>query len=94
MPNQNLPVKASVSARTASLLAQHQRVREQKQALTIDPLMPLREAVSLLGSPSYTTLRSWIKDGQLRVWRASKGGHFRIRLSEVQRFLAAGEVRP
>jgi hypothetical protein len=30
-----------VRQRTTSLLAQHQRVREQKQDLTIDPLMPL-----------------------------------------------------
>jgi len=67
-------------------------MREEKAALTLDPLLPLREAVGLLGSPSYTTLRSWIADGSLRVWRAGRG-HYRVRLREVQRFLAAGEVQ-
>ena len=79
--------------RTTSLLAQHQRVREQKQDLTIDPLMPLREAVGMLGNPSYSLLRKWIADGSLRCWRAGKG-HYRIRLSEGQRFLTSNEVRP
>ena len=87
------PVKTSVRQRSTSLLAQHQRVREQKQALTIDPLMPLREAVGMLGNPSYSLLRKWIAEGSLVCWRAGKG-HYRIRLSEVQRFLAAGEVHP
>lgn len=88
--NRTLPVKTAVSQRSALLLAQHQKVREQKQALQIDPLMPLREAVPMLGSPSYALLRRWIADGQLRVWRAGGRGQFRIKLSEVQRFIDAG----
>ena len=87
------PVKTSVRHRSTSLLLQHQKVREQKQALTIDPLMPLREAIGLLGNPSYSLLRKWIADGSLRVWRAGRG-HYRIRLSEVQRFLTSNEVKP
>jgi excisionase family DNA binding protein len=83
------PVKTSVQQRATPLLAQHQKVREQKQALQIDPLMPLRECVGMLGNPSYSLLRKWIADGQLRVWRAGKG-QFRVRLSEVQRFIDAG----
>jgi hypothetical protein len=86
------PVKTAVSRRATPLLAQHQRVREEKAALTIDPLMPLREAVPLLGNPSYALLRVWIKTGALRVWRAGHG-HFRVRLSEVQRFLRENEVQ-
>jgi excisionase family DNA binding protein len=87
------PVKTAVRQRSTSLLLQHQRVREQKQALTIDPLMPLREAVGMLGNPSYSLLRKWIADGTLRCWRAGKG-HYRVRLSEIRRFLSANEVRP
>jgi excisionase family DNA binding protein len=86
------PVKTSVSQRTAPLLAQTQKVREDKRALTIDPLMRLAEAMPMLGNPSYTTVRGWIKTGALRVWRAGRG-HFRVRLSEVQRFLSANEVK-
>ena len=84
------PVKTSVTRR---LLDQHQQVREDKTALLIDPLMKLAEASQLLGSPSYTTLRSWIRSGALHCWRAGKG-HYKIRLSEVQRFLRANEVQP
>jgi hypothetical protein len=87
------PVKTSVSQRTTPLLAQHQRVRDEKEALTIDPLMRLAEAMPMLGNPSYTTMRGWIKTGALRVWRAGASGHFRIRLSEVQRFLRENEVQ-
>jgi hypothetical protein len=85
------PVKTAVSQRT--LLAEHARVRASKEALTIDPLMRLAEASPLLGSPSYALLRRWIADGQLRVWRAGGAGgrgQYRVRLSEVQRFIDAG----
>ena len=86
------PVKTAVRQRATPLPLQNQRVREEKQALAIDPLMPLREAIGLLGNPSYALLRVWIKNGTLRCWRASGKGHYRVRLSEVQRFLKAGEV--
>ncbi len=86
------PVKSSVASRTAPLLAQHARVRDEKAALAIDPLMRLAEAMPMLGNPSYVTVRGWIKTGALRVWRAGKG-HYRVRLSEVQRFLSANEVK-
>ena len=89
----HLPVKTAVSQRTASLLAQHAKIREDKEALVVDPLMRLAEAMPLLGCPSYTTVRGWIASGSLHCWRAGKG-HYRVRLSEVQRFLAAGEVHP
>lgn len=91
MPNLNRipPVKTSVSQRAMPLLAQHEQVRADKAALVIDPLMRLAEAVPLLGNPSYALLRVWIKTGQLRVWRAGRG-HFRVRLSEIKRFIEAG----
>jgi excisionase family DNA binding protein len=91
--NRILPVKTAVSQRITPLLAQTQRVRDEKQALTIDPLMRLAEAMPMLGNPSYTTMRGWIRNGTLKVWRAGRG-HFRVRLSEVQRFLSANEVKP
>jgi excisionase family DNA binding protein len=91
-PNRIPPVKTSVSQRSASLLLQHEHVRAEKAALVVDPLMKLSQVVELLGNPSYTTLRSWIKSGSLKVWRAGRG-HYKIRLSEVKRFLTANEVR-
>jgi excisionase family DNA binding protein len=92
-PNRIPPVKMAVNKRATPLLAQHQKVREEKESLTIDPLMPLREAVPMLGNPSYSLLRKWVKDGTLRCWRAGHG-QYRVRLSEVQRFLTAHEVNP
>lgn len=91
-PNRILPVKTSVASRTSPLLVQNERVRAEKTALVVDPLMKLAEAMPMLGNPSYTTVRSWIACGSLRVWRAGRG-HFRIRLSEIRRFLAANEVK-
>jgi excisionase family DNA binding protein len=93
MPNPTIlaPVKSSVRQRLTPLVLQAQKAAEQRQAIAVDPLMKLSEAASLLGNPSYSVLRKWIKDGSLRVWRAGKG-HFRVRLSEIQRFLSANEV--
>lgn len=91
MPTHPLPVKTSVADR--SILGQHEIVRKIKADLTCDPLLRMSEAVPLLGSPAYSTLQTWIKTGAIRTWRAGRG-HYRIRLSEVQRFLAANEVRP
>jgi excisionase family DNA binding protein len=87
----HLPVKATVVSRTNSTLNSAIKANQQKQALVVDPLMRLSEAVPLLGNPSYQLLRKWIKDGSLRVWRAN-GGHYRVRLSEIERFRSANEV--
>ena len=88
-----MPVKSPVRQRLTPLVVEAQRVQEQKRQLAIDPLMLLSEAQPLLGNPSYCTLRKWIKTGSLRVWRVG-GGHFRIRLSEIERFLNVNEVQP
>jgi hypothetical protein len=88
-----LPVKTSSSRRQAHLLAQHQTIRETKKALLVDPLLRLAEARDLLGNPSYTTMRSWIADGRLRVLRPGRVGPFKIRLSECERFLHDSEVK-
>ena len=83
------PLKTSVSQRSRALLAQHQKVHDEQAALVVDPLMPLRQAVPMLGSPSYSLLRKWIRDGSLRCWRAGTG-QYRVRLSEVRRFIDSG----
>jgi hypothetical protein len=92
MPTMNrvLPVKTNLSQRTTPLSVQLEQVQAQRRSLAADPLLKLADAVSLLGNPSYNTLRKWIADGTLHVWRAGRG-HFRVRLSEITRFRAAGE---
>ena len=68
-----------------------QEARERKNVLVVDPLMLLSEAQPLLGNPSYSVLRGWIAAGKLKVWRVGRS-HFRIRLSEVERFLSSGDI--
>lgn len=91
--NRVLPVKTDIATRTANLLIQHAQIREDKTRLLCDPLMRLAEARDLLGCPSYSTLRNWIADGRLRVLRPGRVGPFKIRLSEVERFLRDSEVK-
>lgn len=78
--------------RRHSLAVPAQQAQDRKQVLMTDPLMLLSEAQPLLGNPSYCTIRKWIADGSLRVWRVGTS-HFRIRLSEIERFLASGEAK-
>lgn len=87
-----MPVRTPVRQRVMPMLLQTLKAQEQKQALVVDPLMKLSAAVPMLGNPSYSLLRSWIRSGALRVWRAGHG-HYRVRLSEIERFRAAGEVQ-
>lgn len=89
-PSRIPPVKSSVASRSTPLLLSHQRVREEQRLLEIDPLMPLRQVVGMLGNPSYSLLRKWQKDGTLKCWRAGNRGQFRVRLSEVKRFIDSG----
>jgi pSer/pThr/pTyr-binding forkhead associated (FHA) protein len=85
------PVKSPVRQRLTPLVLQTQKVYEERNAIAVDPLLKLSEAVSLLGNPSYTTLRSWIKSGSLHCFRVGRG-HHRVRLSEIKQFLLAIEV--
>jgi excisionase family DNA binding protein len=89
MMQSTVPVRTPVRDRHQTLTPQAQQAQERKQALVNDPLMLLRAAVPLLGCPSYDTLRKWIANGSLRVWRVGRS-HYRIRLSEIERFLASG----
>jgi hypothetical protein len=96
------PVKTPVGQRVTPTTAQSVRAAQEKQALVVDPLMPLREAVPMLGNPSYSLLQKWIRTGVLRVWRlpgdrsqkanGAGRGQYRVRLSEVQRFRSENEV--
>jgi excisionase family DNA binding protein len=86
------PIKTPVHQRVTLPTVQAQQIRDAKQALTADPLMPLREAFPMLGNPSYTLARRWIREGLLRAWRVGRFGHFKVRLSEVQRFMRENEV--
>jgi len=87
-----LPVKTTVRARTAAILAAHDSIRQTKKNLTIDPLLRLSECMPML-NVSYQTVRGWIRAGTLRVSRPGGRGPYRCRLSEVQRFLKDSEVR-
>jgi predicted site-specific integrase-resolvase len=68
-------------------------MREKRNLMLSDPLLPLRDAMTLMGNPSYTSVRSWIKTGKLNVWRVGTTGHYKVRMSEVERFLDAHEVK-
>jgi hypothetical protein len=67
------PVKSPVRQQLTPLVLQTQKVYEERNAIAVDPLLKLSEAVSLLGNPSYTTLRSWIKSGSLHCFRVDRG---------------------
>lgn len=86
-----LPLKTSVASR--AILGQHEQVRQDKTALLVDPLLKLAEAQQLLGCPSYSSLRDWIRSGKLRSWRPSGRGHYKVRLSWIKEFLSEHEVR-
>jgi excisionase family DNA binding protein len=85
-------VKTPIRTRVTPLMLQTQKQLELKQAMLGDPLMPLSEAAPMLGNPSYSTLRKWIRNGSLHVWRAGRG-HYKVKLSEVRRFVGAGEKK-
>jgi excisionase family DNA binding protein len=81
-----IPVKTAVRTRRSPLLLQNQRVQEHREAMTIDPLLSLAEAQTLLGNPCHSTLLRWIRSGTLRAMRPHKTGHYKIKMSEVERF--------
>jgi excisionase family DNA binding protein len=88
-----LPVKspgrpASSPARTP-LTTQIERQLTQKTQLFGDPLLSIQETKLALGM-SYATIRKLLVSGRLKSWRPSPKGHHRIRLSEVQKFIASG----
>jgi hypothetical protein len=66
----------------------------RKQALSVDPLMNLREIVPMLGNPSYAALYKWIRAGRLKVWRSGLRGQYRTRLSWVTEFIEKNQVTP
>jgi excisionase family DNA binding protein len=87
-----LPVKTPVNQRATSMALQALRAQQEREKYVVDPLLKLSEALPMLGNPGYQTLRRWIRDGSLSVWRVGRG-HMRVRLSEISRFRTAGEVQ-
>jgi Helix-turn-helix domain len=84
------PVKNPVRPRRSPLLLQNQRAQQHREAMSIDPLLSLAEAQLLLGNPCHSTLLRWIKNGVLRAMRPHKTAHYKIRLSEIERFRSEG----
>jgi excisionase family DNA binding protein len=79
-PSKNSPVATSI-----------RQSFENARALYSDPLLSLRDALPALGNVSYGTLRKLIATGKIRVWRSTPRGHMKVRMSELQRFLASGD---
>lgn len=75
--------------RPSPLLAQMQRCLEVRREIISDPLLTTTEARILIGC-SYSHLRHLILANQLATWRPNPRAHIRIKLSEVQRYLASG----
>jgi excisionase family DNA binding protein len=71
------------------LLAQMQRCLEVRREIIADPLLTTTETRTLIGC-SYSHLRQLIETKALSVWRPHPRAHIRIKLSEVQRYLASG----
>ncbi len=83
------PVKRPIRTRqvAATITAQ----LETQRILYADPLLPLRDVQTALGNISYGTLRRLLIDKKIRAWRPSPRGHYKIRLSELKKFLAQGD---
>ncbi len=82
------PTKNSPRPRYGGVVAD--TIRSTFENAKVDPLLSMREAGSLLAA-SYPTLRKWIATGQIRTWRNGPRGHIKVRLSELKKFLAAGD---
>jgi hypothetical protein len=78
----------------SALVQASEAAQRRKQELSVNPLLNLREIVPMLGFPSYSLLRKWIKNGELKVWRSGIRGHYRVRLSWVAEFLDKNQVTP
>ena len=66
--------------------------RNTSEALTVTDQLTVRAAADRLGV-AYSTLKQWIYDGSIRTTR-TRGGHYRIAESEIQRQLMAQEKAP
>jgi hypothetical protein len=83
-------IKQPVYQRSTFLRAQVAAQVAVKLELTADPLLSLPEFAAATGNPSYSRIRTWIRTGLLHTWRASPRSHHQVRLSELRRFLSAG----
>jgi excisionase family DNA binding protein len=60
--------------------------------LNPDPLLSLAEVRSVLGC-SYSTLNKLLVSGALKKWQPVKCAQRKVRKSELQKFLAAGDAQ-
>jgi excisionase family DNA binding protein len=56
-----------------------------------DPVLTVQEIAQQQRLTQWT-VRTWIKEGKLRAWRAAGGRRYRIRQSELNRFLREGQA--
>jgi excisionase family DNA binding protein len=89
MPEPNLSSVPPVRPARTPLTAQIERQLTQKTQLFGDPLLSIAECKLALGT-SYSTVRKLIMAGKIRSWRPSPRGHHRVRLSELQKYIASG----
>jgi len=84
----------SRSSYHAALEHQIRNLTGVKGTLAVDPLLRPAECCTLL-QISYSTLRKRITEGVLRASRTTqkKGGHLRIRFSDLRKFVADSAVR-
>jgi|HubBroStandDraft_6_1064221.scaffolds.fasta_scaffold321715_1 excisionase family DNA binding protein len=90
-PRTGRPV-GSRSAYFSILEKAAEKVAGVKHEILADPLLRLSEVTQVMNA-SYNTIRKLIKSGDLRVTRTTRNGHYRCRLSEVRRCVAALGVK-
>jgi excisionase family DNA binding protein len=67
------------------------RKAEVLRELGSDPLLSLSQVKEILGL-SYSSLNKLLSNGTIKFWRAIPRGFRRVRVSELQRFLASGDA--
>lgn len=68
-----------------------QRKAELLNELTMDPLISLHQCREVIGC-SYSTLNRLLASGVLKKWQPGGRGQRKVRQSELQKFLAAGDA--
>jgi excisionase family DNA binding protein len=89
MPELDTVPAKTYARRPSPLLAQQQRCLEIRRAIVADPLLSTQEICRMLGC-SYSHLRDLIHRKEIAIWRVRPRAHIRVKLSEIQRYLASG----
>jgi excisionase family DNA binding protein len=75
--------------RPSPLLVQMQHALEIRNQAAADPLLTTRETCALLRC-SWSHLRQLIRTKAIAVWRVHPKAHYRLKQSEVLRYLQSG----